>query len=356
MAVAIIALSMVFATLPLFAAHANPDTPKIYVSPANISNAVTNNDYTVYVKVANVTDLYAWEFQLNYSTSILSLTYASNVTAGLNTPQLIFKSLTDTTNGHLWWVVSTRYPGTGISYADQAIFEIHFHTIGTGTATLQLYGTVLVNSADTTIDHTTVSGSITVGTIDLTVTSITVLNYTCSIYANDTYIDGTTKYYVPVNVTIHNAGTMDAGSFNVSLAVYWLTGSLADGYGELRVASLAAGASLTLKFTAVFHPTHTHYYELTATVDNHNEVVESNEANNVLVYNPGPSGIKVTVMGDIDGSGTVGLQDAVTIAQAWEATATPLSPQWNIKADINHDGTVDLYDAARLELQYGKSW
>jgi hypothetical protein len=353
-AVVVIALSMVFATFPLLAVRANPGTT-MCVSPATISDAVTNNYYTVTVNVTDVTDLYAWEFQLSYNSTVLSLVTDSVVagaSGGLKTPWEAF--IHDNTAGNLHWAVSTTYPNeTGISYADHAIFQIEFEAVAAGTTSLTIHDSVLVNSAVNTIDHTNVAGSIAVGTRDLTVTSIIVLDHGCSIYANDTYSDGLTPYYVPVLVTINNAGTMAAGAFNVSLAVYWLTGSMADGYGELRVASLAADTSLTLNFTAVFHPTHTHYYSLTATVDVHNEVVESNKANNVLVYSPG-SGVKVTVIGDINGDGTVGLQDAVIIAQAWNSN--PSSSWWNIKADINHDNSVDLSDAGRISLSWGKSW
>jgi hypothetical protein len=347
---------MVLATLPLLTVHSG-SAPEIYVSPANISNAVTNNDYTVNITVANVSDLYAWEFQLNYSATILKVVSYSVVSGGLNTPIQWFEN--SSTPGHLWVAVSTTYPNeTGITYADHAIFQIVFEAIGKGTSSLMLYGDILADHNGNAITHNTVGGSITVGTLDLTVTSVVVLNNGCSIYANDTYGGRSPKsgqpYYVPVNVTIHNTGNMAAGPFNVSLAAIWLTGgNLSDGYGELRVTSLAANTSSTLQFTTVFHPTHTHYYELIAIVDCHNQVVESNKSNNVYYYKPG-SGIKVTVIGDINGDGVVNILDAVTIAEAWGST--PSSPNWNIRADINHDGSVDIYDGVRIGLNWGKSW
>jgi subtilase family serine protease len=156
-----------------------------------------------------------------------------------------------------------------------------------------------------------------------------------------------------VNVTIHNAGTLDAGAFSLKLDVYWKTGSSADGSGTLAVANLSAGASITVQFTAVFHPTHAHYYELTATVDSQNEILENNEANNLLVYCPG-SGIKVTVIGDINNDTGVSILDAVTIAQAWGAT--PSDGWWDIRADINHDCIVNILDATRMALNWGSTW
>jgi hypothetical protein len=322
---------------------------KIYVSPASINDAVVNNDYTVYLNVANVTDLYAWEFQLDYNSTVLSLISTSVVSGGLNTPTQTFMS--SNTAGHLWWAVSTTYPTTtGISYTDHAIFEIQFHAIASGNSNLHIHGETLADHTAAAITHTTADGSITVGTIDLTVTSTVIIDHGCSIYANDVYADGVTPYYVPVNVTIHNAGNMAAGAFHVLLEVYWITGSLADGSDQLAVASLAAGASLTLQFASVFHPAHTHEYRLTATVDNSNEVTESNEANNVQTI----SGIQVTVIGDVNGSGIVNVLDAVTIAQAWGAT--PTDGWWNIRADINHDGMINILDGGRMTLHWGETW
>jgi hypothetical protein len=109
-----------------------------------------------------------------------------------------------------------------------------------------------------------------------------------------------------------------------------------------------------LHFKTVFHPTHTHYYKLTATVDSLNEVVEGNEANNALEYNPGPDGIKVTVMGDINANGAVNILDAVKISQAWGAT--PSDSWWKIQADINHDGTINIADGTRMALHWGQTW
>jgi len=358
--VIIVALSMVLAALPMLTVRANSGSnPEIFVCPSTI-NAVENNAYTVYINVVNVTNLYAWEFQLNYSTSILSYNYASVVPGGLNAPYHVFQNVTDTTNGHLWLAVSSVYPApaTGISYTNQSIFEVNFQAIATGISPLQLYGTILANPSGNAITPlTTVSGSITVGTRALTVTSITVLNYGCSIYANDTYGGSSpysgNPYYVPVLVTIQNTGTIDAGAFHVTLNVTWLTGSEADGSGELAVASLAADTSVTLNFTSVFHPTHLGYYALNATADDRNEVVQSSRTGRSMIYSPG-SGIEVTIIGDINGDKTVSILDAVTIALAWNSN--PASPNWNIQGDINHDGSVNILDATRIGLNWGKSW
>lgn len=57
------------------------------------------------------------------------------------------------------------------------------------------------------------------------------------------------------------------------------------------------------------------------------------------------------IIGDLNGDGDIGLDDAVLLALAY-ASVTP-SANWNSKADLNGDGKVDLSDAVSLALNYG---
>jgi hypothetical protein len=185
------------------------------------------------------------------------------------------------------------------------------------------------------------------GNPNLIVESIVVDSQGCSIYANDTYANGT-AYYVYVRVTVKNDGTHSAGQFNVSLAVYWTTGSQQESLTELAVLGLDAGENTTLVF--YWRPTHTRYYNLTAYADCHNEITEDSESDNTLSQESVP----VTVIGDINGDGTVNIFDAVIISLAWNSS--PGSGHWNKRADINHDDNVDILDGARISLYWGTSW
>jgi hypothetical protein len=326
----------------------NADSTTIHVAHAAISDAIVGQSYTVDINVTDVTDLYGWEFQLSYDPAILSVTSANIVPGGLNTPTYTYQQ--QTTSGLIWWAVSTTLPNTtGITYAEHAIFEIVFQTIGTGTCNLHLSGTILSDPAGDAISHTDSDGTIMVGTRDLTVTSITVDNLGCQIYKDDTHGDGSTYYY-PVEVQVQNTGTLDASSFFVKLEIYAYNGSSTEATQEINVtAGLSAGSSTTINFTSLFHPTKTGMYKLTATVDSQNNIIEDNEANNAQVLDNVP----VTVMGDINGDGHVNVLDAVKISQAFYAT--PASPQWDIKADLNHDGTIDVLDAIRIGLHWGET-
>jgi len=322
----------------------------IKIEPVSTS-ILLGEDCIIRVNVTDVTDLYAWELQLNYNKTILDLTSILVVPGGLNTPTNTYHNLTDEANGHIWWAASTIYPTTtGISYVQHAILELRFRAIGAGTSDISLYSTYLSDSKIMPIPHTVANGSIIVtGTIDLTIVSVNILDNGCSIYKDDTYVNGT-PYYYPVEVAIQNTGTISANQFHLKLEVYWVTGSATEAYQEIIVSSLAGGSTTVINFTSLFHPTHTGYYRLIATVDSRNEVVENNETNNIMQKD----NIKVTVMGDINGDGTVNILDAVAIALAWGST--PSNPWWDIKADINHDGKVDIYDGTRIGLHWAESW
>jgi hypothetical protein len=339
------AMSMALALRQTYAADG-----AIYVSPAS-TTAVLNNDYTVQIKV-NATDLYGWEFKLDYDHTTLDLTDAHVVTGTLNTPINTFHSETNTTTGHLWWAVSTLYNinnTNGVTVVDAAIFEIHFHTNGTGTSTLDLSGTILADSSANAITHTTTDGSINIYGRDLTVTSITILDLGCKIYANDIDENGS-NYYYPVEVVVHNTGTLDAGAFHVKLQVYYDTTPGLETETEIAVTSLTAGADATVNFTATFRPLHTNTYHLTAIVDSRGAISEDVETNNSL----DKTSIIVTIIGDINGDRTINILDAVVMSKAWDAY--PTDAWWNFKADINHNGRVSIADGTRLGGHWGESW
>jgi hypothetical protein len=356
---AIVTLMMILAMtmVPLLILPANGADPQMKVVPI-INNAIVNQEYTVFINITDAVDLYAWEFQLDFNPAILTVTYNNIVAGGLNTPTNTFIAIANNTSGKIWWAVSTAYPTTtGVSYTEHKIFEIHFKALATGTSSLTLSGTFLVDSNTNTIAHTTVNGQISVGTLDLTVTNIEICNkydnetWTYSIYANDNYTDQITPYYYPVNVTIQNTGTLTTLSFKVKLEVYYDL-SL-ESSGEVTVASLAGSTTEELNFTEVFHPTKTGNagrYSLKATVDSASTIVEDSEINNVLTKND----FIVTIMGDINGDKTVNIVDGAKMSKAFNGT--PGSTQWNVATDLNHDNVTDILDATRIGLSWGESW
>ena len=183
---------------------------------------------------------------------------------------------------------------------------------------------------------------------DLIAASVNVLDNGCSIYCNDTNAYGN-AYFCPVEVVVQNTGIDATGSFFVRLEVYWTNGSLLEASGEIFVSSLGPGATTTVNFTSIFHPTHTDTYRLNVTVDSHNDVTEGDEMNNTLEK----PDITVTVVGDTNGDGVVNLFDAGALIVAWDATQS--SSNWNMKVDMNHDGAINIFDAIGLSIHWGQT-
>jgi hypothetical protein len=64
------------------------------------TQVIVGQEFTVYINITNVVDLYGWEFQFDYNASVLDLTYNATVTGGLNTPTNTFKDSVDEATGY----------------------------------------------------------------------------------------------------------------------------------------------------------------------------------------------------------------------------------------------------------------
>jgi hypothetical protein len=60
--------------------------------------------------------------------------------------------------------------------------------------------------------------------------------------------------------------------------------------------------------------------------------------------------VSVTIMGDVNGDGTVNILDAIVLGNAF--LATPTSPNWNPNADMNNDNSVNILDAIILSNHF----
>lgn len=58
-----------------------------------------------------------------------------------------------------------------------------------------------------------------------------------------------------------------------------------------------------------------------------------------------------TIWSDINHDGTVDIYDAILLTHLFGTT--PSDPKWDPKADINSDGVIDIYDAMMLAENYG---
>lgn len=76
---------------------------------------------------------------------------------------------------------------------------------------------------------------------------------------------------------------------------------------------------------------------------------ETDTADNTYV----DGGLKVKMVGDINGDGVVNIQDVVIAALAFGTQ--PGNPNWNPLADLNKDGKVNIVDLVIIAINFGKT-
>ena len=146
-------------------------------------------------------------------------------------------------------------------------------------------------------------------------------------------------YSASINITVENQGDYTE-TFNVTL--YANETSI-----ELQTITLTNGSSTTLTFAWNTSGFAYGNYTISAFADT--VPAETDTADNT--YTDG--WVKVTVAGDIDGSGRVDIGDLGLLGVAW--FSTPTSPNWNPNADIDGSGRVDLGDLGILGVNWFKT-
>jgi hypothetical protein len=127
----------------------------VYVNPQKINRAV-DQDFIINVSISRVSDLYAWEFKLNWTSSILSVV---NVTEGpfLKAGGTTSFSYNNALQGHVrvWCTLSGNVSGVNGS---GVLAKIQFHVTGSGESKLDLYETTLFNPSENSIANTLKGG------------------------------------------------------------------------------------------------------------------------------------------------------------------------------------------------------
>jgi parallel beta-helix repeat protein len=167
---------------------------------------------------------------------------------------------------------------------------------------------------------------------------ISIENITLS--THETYI-GTT---INTTVTVKNKGKItppQSETFNVTLKY--------NGYiiETKQVTNLDQGANTTLTFS--WNTTEIPSGDYTITAEASTVPDELNTDNNILISAP----IKIKILGDINGDGTVDNEDLTLLAQAFGSI--PTTPTWNPQADFNKDNIVNITDLYLLAKNYGNT-
>jgi len=164
---ALLLASMLGLTFNFQSVKAAGPPPVVSLNPLD-SIVLLGDSFTINVTVTNVTDLGAWEFKLNYNTTILDAIsvsptpYTANNTDWLPIDANSTWAPINDTIGRVWaGALIPVFPGHGLN-GSFPLVTINFTATATGDCTLDLYKTVLGTSWGLPIAHTTIDGSVTV--------------------------------------------------------------------------------------------------------------------------------------------------------------------------------------------------
>jgi len=303
------------------------------------SGAAVSETFSINITIADVTDMWGYEFILSYNTSILTATgYASYDPFNMKWAAIIDDAV---------GVVGMSYsmplgvpPGEGFSTVEPApIARIGFTVDATGASLLDLHDTILTDPATNEILHEAVGGYFATIVHDIAVTNVTL---------SKTVVGQ--GYSMPINVTVANQGDFTE-TFNVTVYADQNATIIGD---EITIATrnvtLTSRNSTIVTFT--WDTTDMPYGDYTISAVATPVPGETDTTDNTFIDGT----VLVTIPGDINGDGTVNILDAGLISAHWYP-GPPIGPLgYNPVADINNDGSVNIVDAAIISANWGQFW
>jgi len=305
---------------------------KIAVQPPEIRDPslVPPQTFEINITIAEVEDLYGYEFKLRYNPAILvtlQVTIHDVFGEVYYTPSYSI----DNTRGIVWVNVTYFEPANPISTIPPVtIVTIKFRVRGVGITTLDLYDTSLVDSSGQPIAHEAYDGLFASAKRDVALIDVVVDE-------NDVY----QGWIVKINVTVMNKGDIQ-DTFEVKL--YYGTNS---SIGTLTFVNVNPNDTVTQTFLwSTKNVQACQNYTISA------EAVplpyESELGDNYLTG----GWVKIWYMGDINHDGWVDGKDIALASRAFGAY--PEHPRWDPAADLNRDNRIDGKDIAKLAVNFGK--
>lgn len=229
----------------------------IYLDPQTSFGEIDQN-FTIKINISDVVDLYGWEIRLKWNSTILdalAVTEGPFLKSGDNT---FFTYKVNNTLGNV--IVDCTLLGNvpGVS-GSGTLATLQFYVETVGECPLDLYDTILVNSAEQPIEHIAVDGY-----------------YYTSVH--DVAVVGLAASASIVNVTVENQGT-HTETFNVSAYYTRLTDPLIG----TQTITLERGTNSTLNFA--WTPPAYGRYEIRAeasTVSGEVDVVDNSRT--IIIY------------------------------------------------------------------------
>jgi len=307
---------------------------KMFVSPPEliVPYMKPGDIFTISVKIENAVGMYDYVFKLSYDTDILTCLGAVVIPPNNNTDFTVEIQINDT-EGIIWVRVQYYPPAEPISiYTARTVTEITFQIQAYGQTVLDLHDTKISDPSGNSMPHEVEDGFFATLLRDV---AIVFVNVTSS---NQVY----SGRMVTIEVTAMNRGNMTIETFNVTL--YYDDNPI-----ETQLVTVDPWTNVTLTFswnTTGLPPCS----NFTLRAEASEVPYEVNLYNNVLI----DGWVKIKILGDINGDGSIDLFDAVMLCTAYGSHEG--DPEWNPEADLAPEwGIINLYDAVTLNLRYGQS-
>jgi hypothetical protein len=299
----------------------------IYVDPPELVDPtmLPSSTFWINITLVNATNMKNCIFNLTYNPEIIGLISMSlfKVQNQFPTPILII----DDETGFVWTKLTYASPVT-VTQAT-ALMAIQFHVNSIGATPLDLHDTQLLDPTGNPIEHEARDGYFATLIRDLTITNVT---------ASRSWVyEG---WNVNITATVKNNGNQNETFW---LAIYYDNNLIANCTIENLAPNNEETRTFTWNTTGVAACTN---YTIKATVPI--LPYENNISDNQYI----DGGVKVRILGDVDGSGMVDIQDIYIMALSFGTTKG--SEGWNPDLDLNQDDWIDIEDLYLVALNYGR--
>jgi len=304
-----------------------PSENRLYINPPE-TRITLGVDQAIDVLVSDIDDLYGFEVEVRYNTTLLSAvgTLEGPFLQQAGSTMIIFNEINGA-EGYVKFAVSLLSVENGASGSGK-LLTVSFNSSlsTTGNSSITLSRVKLSDSLNQPIPYQCVNGSVQIVEIE------------------------TQSYEVIKNATEYEITTVSNSTIR----------NLEYNASESKISINATGPSGNTGFCNVTIPKNLMNGTFAVLVNNTAVHYESheNETHYMLCFDFSHSNVTIdiilTLKGDLNGDRKVSIYDVVIVASAYDAE--PGDPNWNPIADIVEDGTIDIYDAVAVCRQYGKSW
>jgi len=284
--------------------------------------------FTINVTIADVEDLYGYEFNLTFDPGVL-ICLQVEIHDVLNETNYIPNQSIDNLRGFIIINVTYYSPANPLDiYPPTPLVTLKFRVKALGASNLTLCDTKLVDSAGQLIPHETHSGYFLSLIRDIAV--LEVFPSPAEIYEGQ---------QTNITITVRNEGNITE---TFSIFVYYDDNII----GSVNVTNLAQAENATKIVTWDTDSIEPGHYTIKAEVPP--VPYEIDTTDNILINGT----VRIKILGDINGDDVVDIYDALLASNAFGSH--PGDPHWNPACDLNEDGMVDIFDIIILAQNFGK--